>query len=181
MDSAQEAIFNANISRIAVVGEISPVTVRIPEGKTVKGFFIFQIILKKQKYDEKVILSLQKLIPQNMILLLQYEDSACLALCHKKLYHTEWQNSSEISLTLKGLDLDIVWANAVKDIVAKGEPIKWDFQKTADENIVAFEIRRKLEKNIAALEKKIRNEKQLNRQMQMKAELKRLINELGEL
>ena len=42
------------------------------------------------------------------------------------------------------------------------------------------ELKKQLEKQIAALENKMRREKQLNRQMEMNAELKELRRELNE-
>lgn len=42
------------------------------------------------------------------------------------------------------------------------------------------ELKKQLEKQIAALESKMRREKQLNRQMEMNAELKELRRELNE-
>lgn len=45
-------------------------------------------------------------------------------------------------------------------------------------NVANDKRRRQLIKEIAALEKKIRKEKQLNRQMEMNAELKKLRKEL---
>ena len=41
------------------------------------------------------------------------------------------------------------------------------------------ELKKQLEKQIAALENKMRREKQLNRQMEMNAEFKKLQRELG--
>ena len=52
MNTAQKAKFDTDISRINIVGEITPATVQIAEGKTVQCFYILQIILKNKKYDE---------------------------------------------------------------------------------------------------------------------------------
>jgi len=36
----------------------------LAEGQEVKGFYVLQVVLKRQDYDDKNILLLQKLIPQ---------------------------------------------------------------------------------------------------------------------
>lgn len=50
----------------------------------------------------------------------------------------------------------------------------WDAAYSIAENIQRSAEREKLQKQIAALENKIRKEKQFNRQVEMNAELKRL-------
>lgn len=178
MTTAQKAKFDADISRISIVGEITPVTTQIAAGKTVQGFYILQIVLKNKKYDEKAIASLQKLIAQRMIFLLQYESQYCLAYYHNRLYHTEWVELNRLLVPLSGLDLDIVWENTIKQIVCGENDAAWDVNATIEENITAETHRRKLITDIASLEKKVRSEKQLNRQIQLNEELKRMRKEL---
>ena len=181
MTTAQKAKFDADISRISIVGEITPTTTQIAAGKDIQGFYILQIVLKNKKYDEKAIASLQKLIAQRMIFLLQYESQYCLAYYHNRLYHTEWMELDKLSIPLLGLDLDIVWENTIKQIVCGENIAAWDVNVTIEENIATETHRRKLITDIASLEKKVRSEKQLNRQIQLNEELKRLRKELTEI
>ncbi len=181
MNTAQKAKFDADISRISIVGEITQTTTQIAAGKTVQGFYILQIVLKNKKYDEKAIASLPKLIPQRMIFLLQYETQYCLAYYHNRLYHTEWMELDKLSIPLLGLDLDIVWENTIKQIVCGENIAAWDVNVTIEENIATETHRRKLITDIASLEKKVRSEKQLNRQIQLNEELKRMRKELEQI
>ena len=137
--------------------------------------------LKNKKYDEKAIASLPKLIPQRMIFLLQYETQYCLAYYHNRLYHTEWMELDKLSIPLLGLDLDIVWENTIKQIVCGENIAAWDVNVTIEENIATETHRRKLITDIASLEKKVRSEKQLNRQIQLNEELKRMRKELEQI
>ena len=181
MTTAQKAKFDADISRISIVGEITPVTTQIAAGKTVQGFYILQIVLKNKKYDEKAIASLPKLIPQRMIFLLQYESQYCLAYYHNRLYHTEWVELNRLLVPLSGLDLDIVWENTIKQIVCGENDAAWNVNATLEENIATETHRRKLITDIASLEKKVRSEKQLNRQIQINEELKHMRKELEQI
>ena len=57
----------------------------------------------------------------------------------------------------------------------------WRVELSVSENVALDQKRQQLEKQIAALEKKIRREKQFNKQVEMNAELKRLKKELDNM
>ena len=85
MNTAAKKKIDADISRITIVGEIAPNKVNIPTGDEVKNFFVLLVALKKKDFDEKTIVTLSKLIPQNILFVLE----------------------------LQGLNLDKVWENIV--------------------------------------------------------------------
>ncbi len=67
--------------------------------------------------------------------------------------------------------------NFVKQ-VAELQGEEWNANCGAAENVAQSLAREKLKKQIAALEKKMKSEKQLNRRMEINAELKKLKKEL---
>lgn len=75
------------------------------------------------------------------------------------------------------MTLDAVYDNFVKQ-VAELQGEEWNANCDAAENVAQSLAREKLKKQIAALEKKMKSEKQLNRRMEINAELKRLKGEL---
>ena len=85
MNTAAKAKIDADISRITIVNEIAPNKVNIPAGEDVKSFFVLLVSLKKKKYDEKTIATLPKLIPQNILFVLEYENESRLAIYHTKV------------------------------------------------------------------------------------------------
>ncbi len=178
MNTAQKAKFDADISRINIVGEITPTTVQIAAGKSVQGFYILQIILKNKKYDEKAIAGLQKLIPQRMIFLLQYESDYCLAYYQNRLYHTEWTSLDNLSVSLNGMDMDAVWANTVKAIVGNEECGVWNEELTLDENLANVEEQLRIKKEIARLEAQARKEKQPKKKFELVQKITALKNEV---
>lgn len=174
MNTAQKAKFDADISRINIVGEITPATLQIAEGKIVQCFYILQIILKNKKYDEKAIAGLQKLIPQRMIFLLQYENDYCLAFYQNRLYHTEWTALENLSVVLNGMDVDVVWTNTVKAIVCNEKCGVWNEELTLDENLANLEEQLRIKKEIARLEALARKEKQPKKKFELVQQINKL-------
>lgn len=178
MNTAEKAKIDADISRIIIVNEVSAEKVHIPAGEQVKSFFVLLVALKKKDFDDKTIITISKLIPQNMLLVLECGDEAKLATYHTKLMQTEWKRKEELSIDLKGLNLDAVWENIIIQIGG----ITVNQGNTLDEQIAADECRRKIEKEIAKLEKQARAERQPKKKFELvqrvKA-LKKLIKELN--
>ena len=92
-------------------------------------------------------------------------------------YHTEWLLEDELPLKLEGLNIDVVYENFVRQIA--GDKLKTEIVgESLKESVERDEKRKILQKQIATLQAKIRKEKQLNKQMQMNNELKKLKKEL---
>ena len=163
MNTAAKNRFDADISRITIVNEISPSTVAIAAGEEVKSFYVLLVALKRKDYDERIIGQLSRLIEQNMLFVLECGDEAKLAIYHNKVMSTDWSAKENLSVSLKGLNLDAVWQNVIVQI---GE-IQIEQGKTLDEQIAINEKRAKLQKEINKLEKLARAEKQPKRKFKL--------------
>ena len=170
MNTAPKKKLDADISRITIVGEIAPNKVNIPTGDEVKNFFVLLVALKKKDFDEKTIVTLSKLIPQNILFVLEFEEQSKLAIYHTKLMQTDWKPTEEQRIELQGLNLDKVWENIV---VAVGS-VDIEQGKTLDEQIKENEKRQKLEKEIAKFEKQARAEKQPKKKFELVQHVKKL-------
>ena len=174
MNTATKEKIDADISRITIVNEIAPNRVNIPSGEDVKSFFVLLVSLKKKEYDEKTVATLSKLIPQNILFVLEYENESRLAIYHTKVMQTSWKPTEEQKVELKGLNLDTVWENIVISVggvnIEKGN--------TLDEQIEINNKKQKLEKEIARLEKKARTEKQPKKKFELVQAEKELIEKL---
>ena len=80
---------------------------------------------------------------------------------------------------MEGLSIDAVYENFVRQIA--GDTLEGGQTETLKEAVDRSERKALLEKQIAALQAKIRKEKQLNVQMSLNAELKGLKKELEEI
>ena len=172
---AQRDGFDADVSRIDIVAVVSPTTVpAVAAGESIKEFYVLAVLLKRKDYDEKNIVMLSKLIPQNILFSLQYEDEAQLAVYHTKLIKSDWKSTADIEIRLSGLNLDTVWENIIKDI---GE-IHVREGKTLTEQIQEDERLRVLKRQIEELERKCRTEKQPRRRLELYEKLTSLKKQL---
>lgn len=173
LKSVQRDAFDADISRIDIVNVVSPSTVPgLKEGDRVKEFYVLLVTLKRQHYDEKNILLLTKLIKQNMIFALVYNDMVRFAVVHEKLFVMDWEPLEDAVLPLVGLDLDKVWEYLVTTI-GKFEVMEG---VTMEEQIAIDGEKLKKIKAIESLEKKLKVEKQPRK----KYELFQQVQELKE-
>ena len=173
MNTASKDKVDADISRIVIVNEISPSRINIPAGEEVSSFFVLLVALKKKDFDEKTIAALSKLIPQNILFVLEFEGQSKLAVYRTKLMQTDWKPTESCTLELRGLTLDKVWENIIRSL----ELGVWNEELTLDENLALHERQAKLEKELAKLEKQARAEKQPKKKFELVQQIKRLKRE----
>lgn len=167
--STQKERFDDDISRLTIVNEISQRKVpALHPGKEVKSIYVLEIQLKRKDYDPKNIQMLSKLIPQNILFLLRYDDQAQLAIYHTKLLMSDW--GAEPELVISGLDMDAVWENIVKTVGT----IEVEEGNTLAEQITIDDEKAKLKLQIEQLEEKSRKEKQPRKKLEMFEEIQRL-------
>ena len=177
-NNAQQTKFDADISRIDIVNEVSLRTIpSIQQGKKINSIYVLSVTLKTKDYDSKNIEKISKIIPQNLVFALQYEEEIQLAVFCEKIFTTDWMHETKAKLELKGLNFDEVWENIIRQI----EGGEWDSNLSLSENIELKEKKEKLKKQIEVLQAKIRKEKQLNVQMKLNHELKSLKKALEEM
>lgn len=171
LTTAQREGFDADVARIDIVAVVSPATIpALSEGAEVKEFYVLDVQMKRREYDAKNILLLTRLIDQNMVFALRYEDQVQFAIFHTKLFTTAWHPVEQATLPLSGLNLDAVWENIVKVI---GHIEVTDGQ-TLTEQIADDDQRAKLLAQIATLERKMANEKQPRRKREYFEQIKKL-------
>ena len=169
--------------------KVAATTVNLAPGTIVDEVEVFEIKLNSASLDEAVLRQIDREISYHIIFLLEYEEKLQAWTAYKektptanavfkvgKYYHTEWMTEAELPIRIDGLNLDAVYENFVRQIA--GDALKADSGESLKASVERDEKKKQLEKQIAALENKMRREKQLNRQMEMNAELKKLKNEV---
>ncbi|HJD76452.1 MAG TPA: DUF4391 domain-containing protein, partial [Bacteroides reticulotermitis] len=136
----------------------------------IESFFVLLVLLKHEKFDEKNIVLLSKLIEQRMFFVLQCRGRTKLAVFHGKLHQTDWMPIDELQIELQGLNFDTVWEN----IVVQVSGVAIEQSRTLEEQLQIDEHRQKLEKQINALERQARAEKQPRRKFELVQEIKKL-------
>ena len=177
MNTAQKDKFDADISRIIIVSEISPTTTTIAAGENIPAIYVLLVSLKHKDYSEATIAQLNRLINQSMVLVLECGTERRLAVYHTKLIQGAWTNAEDCKLTLKGLNLDDVWNNIVVQIgsidVEKGNSL--------EEQIAVDEHKAKLLKEIERLDALARKEKQPKKKFEISQQINKLKLEMETL
>ena len=192
VSSAMKRVFVEQIRVIWWRNKIAPATMNLAAGETVTEIEVFEVCLSTPQLDETVLRQIDKEIPYHILFLLEYEGKYQAWLAYKEAansgtnafkvgsyYHTDWMEEAALPLKLDGLNTDKVYENFVRQIA--GEALTSGAGETLKESVERDTRRQELQKQIAALQVKVRRERQLNKQVQLNAELKRLKKELEEL
>lgn len=187
-------VFIEQIKVIYWRNKVTATTMNLAAGETVTELEVFEVKLNGQQLDESVLRQIDKEIPYHILFLLEYDGKYQAWTAYKEAaasgsnafkvgtyYHTDWLPETELPLKVEGLSVDKVYENFVRQIA--GDALRSEEGKTESlkESVERDNRRQELEKQIAALQTKVRKEKQLNKQVQLNAELKKLKNELEEL
>lgn len=168
MNTAERERFDADISRIVIAHVID--SRHLAEGKDVKSIYILSVQLKRKDYDPKNIITLAKLIEQNIIFAMAAEGDTQLAVYCTRLVTSAWRSIEEVTISLDGLNLDKAWDNLIASIgsiaITEGNSVA--------EQIVIDDARAKLMKQIEQLEGKARAEKQPRKKLELFERLKEL-------
>ncbi len=185
------AIKKCFVEQIKVIywrNKIAATTTNLAAGSTVTEIEVFEIKLKTNLLDESVLRQIDKEIPYHILFLLEYGgkyqawtaykevSTDNMAFKVKQYYHTEWMTEDELSLKLEGLSVDAVYENFVYQIA--GDNLQAGNSESLQDAVERDEKVRNLKKQIEVLQAKIRREKQLNVQMKLNGELKKLKKEL---
>lgn len=171
LKAAERDHFDADVSRMAIVAYLSPTKIpALRPGQEVNEFYVLQVQLKQRDYDTKNILLLQKLIPQKIVFALEYDEDVQFCIFHTRLQQSEWKHASEAEIPLKGLTFDDVWNNIVAEIGSLDNAA----EETLEQQIINREEREKLLRQIEALEKRCRTEKQTRKKYELHQQLLKL-------
>lgn len=183
------------IDQIRVIfwrNKIAATTMNLAAGEVVTEIEVFEVKLNSPQLDSSVLKQIDKEIPYHIIFLLEYDGKYQAWTAYKEeagsgnsafkvgtYYHTEWLPEAGLPLKIDGLDIDKVYENFVREIA--GDALQTDREESLKDSVERDERKQQLQKQIDSLQAKVRKEKQLNKQVQLNAELKKLRKELEEL
>ena len=165
-------------------------TLNIAAGEAVTEIEVFEVRLNDLQLDEAVLKQIDKEIPYHILFILTCDGKAQAWIGYKeaaasgsnafkvsRYYHTDWMPEDELHLHIDVLNMDAVYESLVRQIA--GEKLQTDSGESLKESVERDEKKKQLERQIAALESKMRREKQLNRRIEINAELKKIKKELN--
>lgn len=177
MSAERRKRFEADIARMVLTNEVSPVSINLPAGEQVQSFFVLQVTLKEKEFDAQNIALLARLFGQRLVMMLEYEGRQRLALWQGRLYMTEWADAGAWTLPLTGLNLDQAWEHIVAQIAG----IDREPGRALDEQLAQAAQREKLQKEIARLEKQARAERQPKKKFELVQKIKAKQKKMEEL
>ena len=192
---ALRRIFVEQIKVVYWRNKIASSTINLESGNDVTEIEVFEVKLNHAPLDVSVLRQIDKEIPYHIIFLLEYEGKYQAWTAYKEkagsssnafkvdtYYHTDWLLEDELVLKLDGLNMDAVYENYVRQIAGDAlHATTAGESESLKESVERSKQIQLLRKQIVTLQKKIRKEKQLNRQIELNAELKCLRKEISEL
>jgi hypothetical protein len=165
----------SQIESIVWHNKLADNTIGVASGKTVKEIQIFEISLRQRGLDKNVLTAIAKAIPYKILFVLTFGGEAQLWIeAADVFYNTDWISVAKLHLPFAGLNLDAVYENLARRISGG----RLGTEGSIAEAVERDKMRQKLNRKIAALEKKVLREKQFNKQVELNGELKRLRKEL---
>lgn len=190
---ALKKVFVEQVKNIYWRNKIAVSTTNLAAGKEVTEIEVFEVYLNSPVLDDGLLRQIDREIPYHILFLLEYQEkyqawtgykeamlSGNKAFKVNSYYHTDWLSEEELPLKITGLSLDEVYENFVRQIAGNNLKVQ-TFGESLKNTIERNEKKQVVQKQIALLQSKIRKEKQLNKQMQMNHELKKLRKELESL
>lgn len=188
-------VFIDQISTVIWRNKIAASTANITQGETVTELEVFEIRLSAPELDQSVLQLIDREIPYHILFVLTYEGQAQAWIGYKEAaqsgsnafkvsayYHTPWMPEDQLALRMDGTTIDAIYENFVRQIAGDAlRPSGSDDTIPLDQAVANAQQREKLQKQIAALQKKVDNERQFNRRMELNAQLKQLKKELEDI
>lgn len=182
---AMKTAFTEQIKIIYWRNKLAATTLNLAPDRIVTEIEVFEIRLTSPDLDEDILRLIDREIPYHILFLLEYDRKYQAAMGYKeaassgkaafkveRYYRTEWLTEEELPLHLEGLTIDAVYENFIRQVA--GDRLTSNKNTTLKESVEQQKQREQIEKQIAALETKMKKEKQLNRKMELKAEIKKL-------
>ena len=183
--SALKKAFTDQIKVIYWRNKIAPTTVNLATSDSVTEIEVFEIQLNTPELDESILRQIDREIPYHILFLLEYGGRYRAVIGYKeastsgkttfkvdRYYATDWMDESSLPVHLEGLTLDAVYENFVRQIA--GEVLTNKNGTTLKESVEQEKQREQIKKQIAALETKIRKEKQPKKKFELVQELNEL-------
>ena len=179
-------LFVDQVKNIYWRNKIAVTTTNLTDGKYVTEIEVFEINLNSSQVDIDLLKSIDNVIPYHILYILEYNGKYQAWIGYKETtdiekkiskvdiyYHTDWIEESEFVVKLEGLTLDDVYENLVRQIA--GDKLQSDNStESLKQSVERDKEIETLQKQINIIQGKIRKEKQLNKQIELNTELKKL-------
>lgn len=182
--------FVEDVESIVWEAKLAPSTLNVEDGKSVHEITVFRVVLKKEDVPNDVFLIIDRQMPRHVIFLLQSGERYSLLLNYKEwadatkgtfnilqTFRTEWTSADGLQLIIGNGTMDRVYECIAGQVSGFGTDNAADMK-----SIIALQQQFEQKRRMAeALQKRVRAEKQFNRQMQLNSEARAIKSELAAL
>ena len=169
--------------------KFAPSTLNVADGTKVHEIVIFSAGLKSKDCPDDVFLFIDQNMPRHVIFILEYESKYKILLNYKewkdekagqfkivKTFSTEWVTQEQLSLSIEGQTMDAIYEVMAGQVSGFGTTKSEDTKRLVELEALITKGKNEVE----ALQKKIRNERQLNRQMELNGEARSLKKQIAQ-
>jgi hypothetical protein len=190
VNSKMKQRFVDDVASITWLYKLSPSTLNVQDGPNVHEIVVFHVALKVKDCPNDVFQFIDKNMPRHVVFLLQCEDEYRLLLNYKewqdqsagtfrivKNFATDWMGFDSLKLPIEGQSMDKVYETFAGYASGYGTKSNEATRRIVElENLIAQKTRL-----AEALQKKVRLEKQVNRQLEMNSEARAIKREIASL
>lgn len=168
--------FVEDVASIHWLYKLAPSTIHVEDGKLVHEIVVFSAVLKAKDCPNDVFLFIDRNMPRHVVFILEYEDRYKVLLNYKawkegqnsqfdiiKTFATDWLTAERLLLTLEGQTMDALYEAMAGQVSGFGTTKAEDTKRIVELEGLIDKAKREVE----SLQKRIRNERQLNRQMEL--------------
>lgn len=169
--------------------KLAPSTINVEDGKLVHEVVVFSVVLKAKDCPDDVFLFIDQNMPRHVVFILEYENRYKVLLNYKewkdgqsgqfriiKTFATEWLKTEQLLLTLEGQNMDALYEAMAGQISGFGTKKAEDTKRIVELEGLIDKAKREVE----AIQKRIRNERQLNRQMELNGEARGIKKQIAQ-
>ena len=194
IDNSTKNLFQDEIARIIWEYKLAPETINL-SAKNWQEIEVFRIMLKNSSISEKILKTIDSVIPYPILFLVESGSLEKAIICFKEqnqkdenfakvdtYFATEWNDKRLENIKIDGLNIDAVFNNFVRQVA--GNKLSRDAEKSSQspssikEDIEKLKEREKIQKQIDVLTRRIKLEPSIGKKQELAEEgfrLKQLI------
>ncbi len=184
--------FVDDVARIDWLYKLAPSTLNVADGTAVHEIVVFSAVLKSKDCPDDVFLFIDQNMPRHVVFILEFDNRYKVLLNYKewkewkdgqngqfrivKTFATGWLAIEQLSLPVEGQTMDAVYEAMAGRVSGFGTTKSADTRHIIElESLIA-----KGKRDVENLQKRIRAERQLNRQMELNGEARQLKRQIAQ-
>ena len=159
------------MDKITWLYKLSPETIGINKTEDIEEIEVFQIELKEKVVPKNIIKAVTNSIQYKILFILKYNEEFCYLIKLEDIYYTNW--NEEINFEFTSINFSSLFEGIAKSILHEESNTK-----KFNEIIENINEKKELQDKIDKLTKRIKQENQFNRKVELNQELNKLLKEI---